>query len=390
MAVVPAYEQLHSPASVALLFFRKTFSGHAGTTDIPDRIFNSLLALSSFGNVIVMTYTAARMKQEIAKQGFLPFARFFGQNTDLSVGRLVLYLRERWGWRLSAVAAHQHRDPTPVGALVLHLASCVVLIWATYNATVDDSYDLLSKLMAYLLAAWFGVLLAAGILMLRVFGPPDTQPARTAAGLDGGEVVVVPAVRKTWSEMTAGSVSGVLSVVCAVVYLVGNLFPVVASWVPGTASFDLFSEIKWWVVPTVSWAVLGFAAAWWLGFLAVAKYRERRQQKNFVYEIRPGFDWAEPMGEEELEDSGREKRRRDGGKILVHETVVLAWVGGEMDMFTSGVDPGPTGLGVQPGQGARMAQHHSGARPQAQDIDPFAGTDFDFGPAMQGQVATRY
>jgi hypothetical protein len=390
MAVVPAFEQLNSSPSVALLFFRKVF-GWVGT-DTPDRIFNALLALSSFGNVIVMTYTAARMKQEIAKQGFLPFAKFFGQNTDLSVGRLVMYLRRRWGWRLSGVAAHQHRDPTPVGALVLHLASCVVLIWATYNATVDDSYDLLSKLMAYLLAAFFGAWLAAGILILRAFGPPDTRAARTAEaeGADGADALAAPpAVRKTWSEMTAGSVSGWLSVVCAVVYLVGNLFPVAASWIPGTAAFDSFTQIKWWVVPTASWAVLGFAAVWWLGFLAVAKYREHRQQKSFVYEVRPDFDWAEPAGEEEVEDSGREKRRRDGGKILVHETVVLAWVGGEMDMFTSGVDPTPMGLGVQPGQGAR-ARPHSGVRPPAQDENPFAGTDFDFGPAMHAQVATRY
>lgn len=164
MAVVPAFEQLHGDSVVALLFFRKVF-GWVGN-DTPDRIFNAFLALSSFGNVIVMTYTAARMKQEIAKQGFIPLAKIFGQNTDVSIGRLVLYLRKR-GWRLRWISAHQHQEPTPVGALVLHWVSCVVLILATYNATVDDAYDLLSKTMAYLIVAWFGVFLAAGILILR-------------------------------------------------------------------------------------------------------------------------------------------------------------------------------------------------------------------------------
>ena len=385
MAVVPAFEQLHGDSVVALLFFRKVF-GWVGN-DNPDRIFNAFLALSSFGNIIVMTYTAARMKQEIAKQGFIPFAKFFGQNTDISIGRFVVYLRKR-GWGLRAVSAHQHREPTPVGALLLHLLSCIVLIFATYNATVDDSYDLLSKMMAYLLAAFFGVCLAAGILILRLFGPPDTRPAKQTREYADAAEGEVP-VRRTWSEMTDGSVYGWLSVVCAVVYLVGNLFPVIASWIPVTATFDLTSQVAWWVVPAVSWAMLGFGAAWWLGFLAVAKYREHHQQKTFVYEIRPDFDWAEPAGDEGVDlDSGREKRQRDGGKILVHETVVLAWVGGEMDMFASTVDPYPTGLNVQPGYGARA--RHSGVTSPAQDADPFAGTDFDFGPGTQARGASRY
>ncbi|KAK3900364.1 amino acid permease-domain-containing protein [Staphylotrichum tortipilum] len=382
MAVVPAFEQLSAP-SVALLFLRKTFPATDPSNPTPDRIFNSLLALSSFGNIIVMTYTAARMKQEIAKQGFLPFARFFGSNTDISIGRLVLWLRKKkvvsWDW----FSAHNHQEPTPVGALVLHLASCVVLIFATYHATVEGSYDLLAKLMAYLLAAWFGMFLAAGILLLRVFGPPDTRSAATAPGEasgDGGMVAPV-VVRRSWSEMTGRSVKGWLSVLCAVVYLIGNLFPVVASWIPGTSSFGQLGKIEWWVMPTVSWVVLGFAGAWWLGFLAVAKYRENRQQKDFVYEIRPRFVSAEPGGEDGGEDSsGGEKSK--GGKILFHETVVLAWVGREItaDLHAA------AGFNAQPEEGGRMAQRQTAMTPAMQDTNPLAGTDFDgFGPVMQSR-----
>ena len=394
MAVVPAFEQLHGDSVVALLFFRKVF-GWVGN-DTPDRIFNAFLALSSFGNVIVMTYTAARMKQEIAKQGFIPFAKFFGQNTDVSIGRLVLHLRRKRNWGLRWISAQQHQEPTPVGALLLHLVSCVVLVLATYNATVDDAYDLLAKMMAYLIVAWFGVFLAAGILILRIFGPPDSRAAQTAeqaslVGLGGnGNPDGSAPVPRTWSEMTAGGVYGWLSVVCAVLYLAGNLFPIIASWYPSTATFD-FTLVKWWVVPTVSWAVLGFALVWWLGFLAVAKYREHHQQKDFVYEIRPDFDWAEPAGEEGVEDSGREKRRRDGGKILAHETVVLAWVGREMGMFTSAVDSGLTSPDIEPGHAARLVPRRPGVRSPVQDPNPFAGTDFDdFGPAAPPQVVSRY
>jgi hypothetical protein len=64
-----------------------------------------------------------------------------------------------------------------------------------------------------------------------------------------------------------------------------------------------------------------------VGFLGLANYRSKKQQKEFVYEVRPEFDWAEPGRHGDGEGRG------DDGKVLAHETVVLAWVGGEMGMF---------------------------------------------------------
>jgi hypothetical protein len=69
--------------------------------------------------------------------------------------------------------------------------------------------------------------------------------------------------------------------------------------------------------------------SWWVGFLVLANYRARRQKKEFVHEFRPDFDWTEP----EMQGAEGEDRRRDKGKVLAHETVVLASVGGEMNMF---------------------------------------------------------
>ncbi|KAK3681808.1 amino acid permease-domain-containing protein [Podospora appendiculata] len=321
MVVVPAYEQ--STDEVALLFFRKTFSWVPGDGSA-DRIFNAFLALSSFGNVIVMTYTAARMKQEIAKQGFLPFPRFFGQNVDLSIGRLIAYLRMSHGWKLRYLSPEQHREATPVGALVLHLLSCFVLILATVSIKPDDAYTLLSGLMAFLSTALFGCLLAVGILILRFRGPPATEPAKTkdyrsalVAGSAADETTVP--IRKTWSELTGSSVYPWLSVISAVVYFVGNAFPLIASWIPATANFSS-STVAWWWVPTTSVAILLFATLWWFGFLAGARHRERHQQKRLIHEIWPEFEWAEqPAADRDSEDSEEDGRPRHGGKILVHE-----------------------------------------------------------------------
>ena len=50
---------------------------------------------SCLGNVIVITYTASGVKQEIAKEGILPWPKFFGQNYDLSLGRILRWVRNK-------------------------------------------------------------------------------------------------------------------------------------------------------------------------------------------------------------------------------------------------------------------------------------------------------
>jgi len=345
MAVVTAYEQqagaiggcrtTDTVEDVALLFFKKALASDTHD-DTPFRVFNALLALSSFGNIIVMTYTAARMKQEIAKQGFLPYPQFFGRNTDLSIGRLTEYLRSKAGMSLRFITPENHRDPTPVGALVLHLASCIVLIFATVGMTTShEAYSLLTGLAAYLVTAFFGSFLALGILLLQIFGPPG-QSSPSSPGEK----------KKTWSQMTAGTVNPYLSACCATIYLLLNLFPVIASWFN---TLNSNTDVRpSWLIPGISGMVLALSAAWWIGFLGVAKYRLRRQQKEFRYEARPEFEMADGTDSEgpgEVGVPGKE-RMGDGGMILAHETVLIAWVGGEMEMLST--------VAASRGQGVEM------------------------------------
>jgi hypothetical protein len=60
-------------------------------TSIPHvhTIFSTIKPFSAIGNVIVVTFTAARVKQEIAKEGILPYSLFFAQSYDFSLGRIV-------------------------------------------------------------------------------------------------------------------------------------------------------------------------------------------------------------------------------------------------------------------------------------------------------------
>ncbi|KKZ66724.1 hypothetical protein EMCG_07555 [[Emmonsia] crescens] len=299
MAIVPKADQLNAQMNLAERFFELTFGTLNAGNNTGQRIFNAFLAISSFGNIVVMTYTAARVKQEIAKEGILPFPKFFAKNRDFSFGRLL-----RWAHRRPTIARlfgrilkspwfapEHHSEKTPVGALMLHFTSCFVLIMSTYSVEPNDTYRLLSKVYTYAVHAFFGALLAVGILYLRLSS------------------------KEGWRKKAVG-INPQLSVISAIIYLFGSLFPVIVSWVEPSGEFKRFSDttIKWYLVPLLSWSAIAFGALWWLGFLAVAKRTEKRNGTVFTIQREPTFERDPPL---------------DGPPIQVNETVYLAWVAKE-------------------------------------------------------------
>jgi hypothetical protein len=323
MIIVPADAQLKN--NVSQEFFNIIFN-----SDIrAKQTCNAFLAISSFGNIVVWTYTAARMKQEIAKQCFIPFASFFAKNKDFSLGRFLMWLeggsRSSRGYRINFLNPANHREKTPVGALMLHLVTCIVLIMATYGMTATDAYILLTRFFSYVLAAWFGCFLALGILILRFKGPPTTEPVRTP---NYNHVPDQQPIQRTWKEMTQGTVNSELSVVCSCLYLIGSLFPVIASWIPPPEDFRSES-VAWYLLPVISWCVLAFSALWFLGFKAITTYRSRTGSKEFIYITEPEFEREENTQQGGVDGDSRAGEgafgTRRGGLILIHETIYKTW-----------------------------------------------------------------
>ena len=60
MIVVPKELQLDSRYTVAESFFKLTFGSLSDSGNQPQRILAAFMAISSFGNIVVMTFTAAR------------------------------------------------------------------------------------------------------------------------------------------------------------------------------------------------------------------------------------------------------------------------------------------------------------------------------------------
>ncbi|KAF6822116.1 high affinity methionine permease [Colletotrichum musicola] len=371
MVVVPKEFQMNE--NVAQKFFELTF-GTLGPEDRTGaRIFNAFLAISSLGNIIVMTYTAARVKQEIAKEGILPWPKFFAQNTDLSLGRLLRYFQKK-GWfksllRLRWLSPEHHSEKTPVGALVLHLVSCIILIFATYGAPPEEAYTVLTSLSAYVINAFIGTFLGLGILILRFRGPPVTLADDDASTYEQA----TPSSR-TWADMTGKRFRPFLSVFCALIYTCGGLYPVITNWVPPFAGIaDTPSDANrvkrpWWLVPTVSWLIIGLGFAWYLGFLTIARYTERKHQQVFVVEKKPEFEAADGGGR------GSEGSR-GGDLIQVHETVYLSWVGKETLRSRRPVFDDPK---------------HADGDVREVPASPYEGTDFAaFMSSAQGPTAGR-
>ncbi|KOS17367.1 Low-affinity methionine permease [Escovopsis weberi] len=84
--VVPVDEIRNSGELIAALFFERVF-GRIGRTVLP-----LVVALSAAGNVFVVTFTFARIKHEIARQGLLPFSQILSSTKPFGspLGGLVL------------------------------------------------------------------------------------------------------------------------------------------------------------------------------------------------------------------------------------------------------------------------------------------------------------
>ncbi|KAF2474440.1 uncharacterized protein BDR25DRAFT_122014 [Lindgomyces ingoldianus] len=121
-----------SDLGAALYFAPKVFGSSFG--------MKICLAISAFGNVVAITYTASKVKQTIALQRILPFWRFFQKDLP------------------------QKGNETPFGGLVLHWISSVVFI--AICPVSADGYSFTIGLFTYGHIFW-SMLVAIGLWFLK-------------------------------------------------------------------------------------------------------------------------------------------------------------------------------------------------------------------------------
>jgi amino acid transporter len=299
MIVVPKETQINTKDSVALEFFKVTLGLVDPKDPTPQRVLAAFMAISSFGNIMVMTFVAARVKQEIAKEGVLPFARYFGSNTNLSLGRFLLRIQRKdrsfanrhFAWLLKQrwMSPSEHSQETPFGALSLHWLFTIVMIVATIRLKPSSAYSLLVNLYSYTVICIFGCLLSLGLLKLRF------------------------SRKEKWRKKSPAN--PFFSILAATLFFTGSTYPIIASCVPPTkGKGGAVPGVAWYTTPVVAGSILLFGLVWFSGFNIYASYRERKEGLEFRVQKVPEFD----------KDGGL-----DGLPVQVHETVYIAWAAKE-------------------------------------------------------------
>ncbi|KAH7081787.1 amino acid permease-domain-containing protein [Paraphoma chrysanthemicola] len=138
--VVPLDEIKESGELIAALFFERCFGQNVGRTLLPLAV-----ALSGAGNVMVVTFALARLNQEIARQGFLPFSKLLASSRPFNA---------------------------PLGGLVVHYIPSVLVIVLPPSGEV---YSFILEVEGYP-GQVFALASSIGLLWLRIKRPDLKRP----------------------------------------------------------------------------------------------------------------------------------------------------------------------------------------------------------------------
>ncbi|KXH35732.1 methionine permease [Colletotrichum simmondsii] len=169
--VVPIDEIKQSGELIAALFFERIFGERVGK-----RVLPLAVALSAGANVLVVAFSAARTKQEIARQGFLPFSDILSStkpfNSPLG-GLFVHYIPS-----FLVITLPPSRDVYSFilevegyPGQILALAIAVGLLWLRVKRP-----DIKRPFKAFVPAVILRIGLSVALLAAPFF-PPDTKPS---------------------------------------------------------------------------------------------------------------------------------------------------------------------------------------------------------------------
>ncbi|KAI1268629.1 methionine permease [Xylariaceae sp. FL1019] len=166
--VVPVEEIKQSGQLIAALFFERVFGQYIGR-----RLLPLAVALSAAGNVMVVTFALARLNQEIARAGFLPFSRYLSSSKPFNApmgGLIVHYIPSVY------VTSDVEKNSNEVYSFILEvegypgqiyaLAVTVGLIWLRYKQP-----DLKRPFKAWMPAVIFRAVLSLALLAAPFFPP---------------------------------------------------------------------------------------------------------------------------------------------------------------------------------------------------------------------------
>ena len=246
------------PENMALAFFER-LSGLTSTTPKSNpptsptaiRGVAFLLAFFIFGNLLAQTYTASRVKQEIAKEGILPKSLFFATGNDTLLSRFgggssSSTTGKSYNSHKPAVSnLDSHREQAPIPATLLHWFFEIVLVLGVgLSVEPSQAYRLLTYIYTFSIVGILGLFTAGGLLYLKI----DSWLSKNG---------------RNWKEKSIWQPW--LDPLPAIVATVALAFMLFAAFVPASTAKEGNGDLAWWIGPMVGCASVGLGVLWWLG-----------------------------------------------------------------------------------------------------------------------------
>lgn len=234
--VIPS-EASTIPSSIdmASLFFENLFDDQNSAK----RAMAGLIAFSIFGNLIVMTFTAARVKQEIAKEGILPKSLMFATSYTTPYG-----MWKRWMSRNTI--SPEDLEQAPTAAFVLHWFTSILLILVTLP--IHDprkAYSALVSLYSYTIVTLLGFWVSVGLLMIKLR-------------------------KDKWHWQERRRYRPWISPAHAIIYIIASGFMLVTAFVPPSLGSPFHASVtgfQWYIVPTIGITAPFWGILWYWGLL---------------------------------------------------------------------------------------------------------------------------
>jgi hypothetical protein len=212
-------------------------------SDPKTRAVSAIVAIFIFGNLFVQTFTAARVKQEIAKEGILPFSLVLATQ-NMSPWEWIKRRFQRTPNASTSAHTEDHDDEIPIVATLLHWASYMVSFAAVAWLSPNVAYRYLTFLHSYVFVVLLGSLTGGGLLYLKL------------------DSIVNPNRGRRWARKVVWTTW--LGPIPAIVYFGVSIFLVFACFAP-VRNLAIVLTGKNWIATLVGLSSIFWGMIWFVG-----------------------------------------------------------------------------------------------------------------------------
>jgi len=227
---------------MATLFFEHLFQDQNQAR----RAMAALIAISIFGNLIVMTFTAARVKQEIAKEGILPKSLIIATSYTTPWGLWKRYIRR-------GAVRPEDLEQAPTVAFVLHWFTSILLVLVTLPiGDPRKAYSALVSLYSYTIVTLIGLWVSSGLLLVKLR-------------------------KQRWHWQERRRYRPWLSPAHAIIYTIASAFMLILAFVPPAKGSPFHASVtgfQWFLVPTIGITAPLWGVLWYWGLLLYEKFTD--------------------------------------------------------------------------------------------------------------------